>query len=177
MKKFLCFAGLALLMPHAAPAHDIGFDTEFVWEFACFWGNYDCTNIDRPRFVLYLPAGLTGVRGTYNAGVVYLSPSLAMGADVTSTAIHETVHYLQDVVDGSPNFVEFGDLPGMKRLCRDEELAFEVGDTFWRYAGVSDNQRGPRWWVAYPHCYRFYDPDYIEIENEQSILDLILKGS
>ena len=169
--KYLAALLLALSF---APASADYFSATEAWEFACQWSDYDCSGLEPPTYYLGLPdwAQDSGIRGTYDDGIVYLSPYLIPGSDMQSTAIHETVHYLQHIVAGHPNKAAWN-TPAMETLCRDEEEAFKVGDTFWRYAGQSDEQRGPNWWYSYSHCYEFYDPDW---EEPSWIITLFFDG-
>lgn len=168
---------VALLLAFStAPASADYFSATEAWEFACQWSDYDCSGLEPPTYYLGLPEwteGRTGIRGTYDDGIVYLSPYLVPGTDMMSTAIHETVHYFQDIVAGHPNSARWN-TPAMKTLCGDEEEAFRVVDTWWRYIGMSEMQRGPNWWWSYDHCVRYYDPEW---EEEPSwIISLFFGG-
>jgi len=90
------------------------------------------------------------------------------------TAIHETVHYLQNVIGGHPNRGFVSDIPRMRILCDDEAEAFGVGDRYLKLRKERSKMRGKTWWKNYEHCLQFYDPDYIAPSQIESIQNLIL---
>ncbi len=141
------------------------------WDLACEWSQYSCEGVDRPRYIIGMPAGMEGYRGYYTNGNVFLNKRLIPGPDLHVTAIHETVHHLQAVVAGHPSVADMGS-PEMELLCTDEEEAFSIGDRWWRYVGRPDDQRGETWWHSYRHCYQYYDKDW-----EKTIWHLIMRSN
>jgi len=165
---------VALFASPAAAQQSLGFDIAYTMVFACKHTTYDCTDLMPPRYVFYLPDEVGNVRGAYDNNVVYLNPSLRPGTDVRVTAIHETVHYLQNRVGGHPNRGFLDQPETMRILCDDEAEAFRVGDRYLKLRKATDKIRGKTWWKEYKHCHQFYDPNYILPDQVKSIQDLIL---
>ena len=178
--KRLQLALMLLMLLYASPAdtqqyQSLGFDIGFTLRFACKHTPYPCT-IDTlpPRYVIGFHPEVGNVRGAYDNGVVYINPALLPGTDIRVTAIHETVHYLQNRIGGHPNRGFIDDIETMRTLCDDEKEAFGVGDRYLRLRKATDKIRGDDWWIDYKHCYQFYDPNYLPPDQVKSIQDLIL---
>lgn len=135
------------------------FSADEAWSWACKYSQYDCRGVERPTFIIGMPKGQEHHRGGYSDGVVYMNRYLIPGTDMQSTAVHETVHHLQNVVGGLPMTASWN-TPEMEQLCFAESEAFMITDKWWGYVGQSDQRRGENWWVSYPHCYPYYNPDW-----------------
>jgi len=177
MKRLQLFLILlvCLFASPAASQQALGFDIGYTMRFACKHTPYDCPkDFLPPRYVFYLPAEVGDVRGAYDNNVVYLNPSLRPGTDIRVTAIHETVHYLQNRIGGHPNRGFINDPATIRILCDDEAEAFGVGDRYLKLRKERDKMRGKDWWFPYEHCHQFYDPNYVLPQNEDLVFNLIL---
>ncbi len=122
------------------------------WFQACDYTDYSCIGVPVPKVV----SENMGRRllGYYNGtDTVYVNRTLK-GQRLNEVLMHEMVHYLQAKVGGLK-------VPGYAEpICHAENEAFAVVDLWLIDHSYADLIRGPRWWVAYRHCYPWYKPDY-----------------
>lgn len=120
------------------------------WFQACDYSPYTCLGVIPPK-VVSKPMRY-GLLGYYDGGdTVYINLTLR-NQELNEVLMHEMIHYLQHVVGGLP-------VPGPARLiCAAEKEAFALTDQWLTDHGYEDLTRGPTWWRAYDHCWRFYGP-------------------
>jgi len=123
-----------------------------MWLVACEFTPYKCSGTKLPKVVYQgMASNLNGYyRGT---DTIYINRTL-VGYQRRATMLHEMIHYLQAKVGGQR-------VPGpAEEICKAEAEAFAVTDHWWKSIGRGYKARGPKWWIPYSHCHKYYDPDY-----------------
>jgi hypothetical protein len=106
---------------------------------------YSCGGVTPPKVVYENMR--PGLYGYYDGSdTVYVNSALG-DHDTLATIIHEMIHYLHVQNKQIP-------IPGpAKLICWSENEA-------WTLEGLWSGTDNSYWWVAYPHCWRYYDPQF-----------------
>ena len=149
MHRFLSAAAL-LLLTACASFEPAELTPELrAWDAMCRLveteRDYQCGGIVPPKVVYEkMRAGLYGY---YDGGdTIYINADLGV-EDAFSTLIHEDIHYLHVMLEMIP-------IPGPAELvCWSENEA-------WTLEGIYSDSDNSMWWMSYPHCWPYYDPEW-----------------
>lgn len=125
---------------------------------------YSCGTIAPPK-VIYQEMR-EGLYGYYDGGDTVFVNEALNAVDRNRTLIHEMIHYLHVEL-------EMIRVPGpAKEVCWSENEA-------WTLEGIYSGEDNSKWWYSYPHCYKYYDPDWSGVTLEElldEMLDDIIEG-
>lgn len=133
--KVLCAAVVLIVLIGvelgAEPAYKKDLLAEQALADACRLSGYDCAGVEPPiiRYADFI--GLPDVAGVHFGGrVVYVNESLKNYPDVAYvTLVHETVHYLQEMIGGH------GAINSLFHLCVLEREAYSVSNALMEEMG------------------------------------------
>lgn len=133
------------------------------WFQACDYSPYSCIGIKVPKVVTqWMRYQLLGYYD--GSDTVFINRRLR-GQRLNEVLMHEMIHYLQVQVGGLS-------VPGYAEpICRAEEEAFFLVDMWLADHSYSDLMRGPDWWRPYNHCWRFYNPQWVDYGDGSMIWD------
>lgn len=123
--------------------------TQQAWEGVCEYTEYDCTGVDMPEIIMFVPdASEGGLYGYYDGSESIFIANFARGAELLDTLFHEMVHYLQKEVGGA-------EIPGWPEdICKLEDEAWGITEQFMNDLGYDVDYSS--WYVAYMHCWPYY---------------------